>query len=166
MRTKLVFALVAVSLGSMLALGAFTYRSARGLLREDSLEQLEGLAETKKEGLEHIISGWQDRAHLIASRTQLLLSLRDYNRSASPVARDQRRLHDFERPCPATPRTWATASDIEEWRFRLRRSFWWAPRWNWFWREIGWAPLKSCWTAARSWIWPAIRRAWEIPARR
>ncbi|MEJ2313080.1 MAG: PAS domain S-box protein [Gemmatimonadales bacterium] len=88
MRTKLVFALVAVSLGSMLALGAFTYRSARGLLREDSLEQLEGLAETKKEGLEHIISGWQDRAHLIASRTQLRLSLRDYNRSASPVARD------------------------------------------------------------------------------
>ena len=88
MRTKLVFALVAVSLGSMLALGAFTYRSARGLLREDSLEQLEGLAETKKEGLEYIISGWQDRAHLIASRTQLRLSLRDHNRTASPVARD------------------------------------------------------------------------------
>jgi PAS domain S-box-containing protein len=88
MRTKLVFALVAVSLGSMLALGAFTYRSARGLLREDSLEQLEGLAETKKEGLDYIISGWQDRAHLIASRTQLRLSLRDYNRTASPEARD------------------------------------------------------------------------------
>lgn len=88
MRTKLVFALVAVSLGSMLALGAFTYRSARGLLREGTLEQLEGLAEAKQEGLERIISGWQDRAHLIASRTQLRLSLRDHNRAASPRARD------------------------------------------------------------------------------
>jgi hypothetical protein len=88
MRTKLVFALVAVSLGSMLALGTFTYRSARGLLREGTLEQLEGLAETKKEGLESIISGWQDHAHLIASRTQLRLSLRDLNRTASPAARD------------------------------------------------------------------------------
>jgi PAS domain S-box-containing protein len=88
MRTKLVFALVAVSLGSMLALGAFTYRSARGLLREGTLEQLEGLAETKKEGLDNIILGWQDRAHLIASRTQLRLSLRDYNRTAPAAARD------------------------------------------------------------------------------
>lgn len=89
MRTKLVFALVAVALGSMLALGAFTYRSARTLLRESTLEQLEGLAETKKEGLRQILAGWQDRTHLIASRTQLRRSLREHERTASTAAREQ-----------------------------------------------------------------------------
>ena len=88
-RTKLVFALVAVALGSMLALGAFTYRSARTLLRDSALEQLEGLAETKKEGLEHILLGWRDRTHLIASRTQLRLSLREHERTESPSIRDE-----------------------------------------------------------------------------
>ncbi len=77
-RTKLVFALVAVALGSMLALGAFTYRSARGLLRDAALEQLEGLAEGKQEGLQHVLTGWRDRTNLIASRTQLRLSLREH----------------------------------------------------------------------------------------
>lgn len=90
-RTKLVFALVAVALGSMLALGAFTYRSARALLRESALEQLEGLAETKKEGLQHILTGWRDRAHLVASRTQLRLSLREHERTASAAIRDEAR---------------------------------------------------------------------------
>jgi PAS domain S-box-containing protein len=89
MRTKLVFALVAVALGSMLALGAFTYRSARGLLRESTLEQLEGLAESKREGLRHILVGWEDRTHLIASRTQLRRSLREHERTASTTAREE-----------------------------------------------------------------------------
>ncbi|UCG76103.1 MAG: PAS domain S-box protein [Gemmatimonadota bacterium] len=88
-RTKLVFALVGVALGSMLALGTFTYRSARELLKENALEQLEGLAETKKEGLGHILSGWVDRSHLIASRTQLRLSLRERARTDSEEARTE-----------------------------------------------------------------------------
>ena len=89
MRTKLVFALVAVALGSMLALGTFTYRSARGLLRESTLEQLEGLAETKKEGLVSVVTSWQDRVRLIASRTQLRLSLQSLQRTDSQLARDE-----------------------------------------------------------------------------
>lgn len=86
MRTKLVFALVSVALGSMLALGTITYASARRLLTQETVDQLEGLADAKKEGLERLISGWQDRVSLIASRTQLRISLRDYRatgRSAS-----------------------------------------------------------------------------------
>lgn len=78
MRTKLVFALVSVALGSMLALGAMTYRDARRLLTAETVEQLDGLADAKKETLEVLISGWQDRVSLIASRTQLRMSLRDY----------------------------------------------------------------------------------------
>lgn len=95
-RTKLVFALVAVSLGSMFALGAVAYDAASELLKESSLRQLESLAEVKKDKLEDVLQGWQDRVNLIASRTQLRLSLRAYNASAdpAPLARIQRILDD------------------------------------------------------------------------
>ena len=86
-RTKLVFALVAVSLGSMLALGAVAYTTAGRLLKRQSLRQLESLAETKKQDLERMYLSWQDRVSLIASRTQLRLSLSDFNERGSPAQR-------------------------------------------------------------------------------
>ncbi len=86
-RTKLVFALVAVSLGSMLALGAFLYMTADRMIGETTRAQLEGLAESRAEALESIIEGWGERVQLIASRTQLRMSLRDHNRSADPEAK-------------------------------------------------------------------------------
>ena len=54
-RTKLVFALVAVSLGSMLALGAFSHAASRALLQRMALRELEAVAETKKQDLERVI---------------------------------------------------------------------------------------------------------------
>ena len=88
LRTKLVFALVAVSLLSMLALGALAHTAASELLMRKSLRQLDALAETKKEDLENVVEGWDDRVSLIASRTQLRLSLGDYNESHSPEERE------------------------------------------------------------------------------
>ncbi len=88
-RTKLVFALVAVSLGSMLAIGAVAYSTAGDLLRDNTLRQLDALAETKKEDLEKVILGWRDRVNLIASRTQLRLSLLAYEQAHSPEQRDR-----------------------------------------------------------------------------
>jgi HAMP domain-containing protein len=88
-RTKLVFALVAVSLGSMLALGAVAYTAAGRRLQENSLRQLISLAETKKQELENVFQGWQERVSLIASRTQLRLSLSDFNRMGSPAERER-----------------------------------------------------------------------------
>lgn len=79
LRTKLVFTLVAAALASMLALGALAYTAASELLMEKTLRQLEALAETKKEDLENVVEGWDDRVSLIASRTQLRLSLDEYN---------------------------------------------------------------------------------------
>jgi HAMP domain-containing protein len=95
-RTKLVFALVAVSLGSMLALAASGYSIAGGLLEDASARQLQALAESKKQDLEKVIRGWQDRVGLIGSRTQLRLSLRDHNESHRESDRDiiQRILDD------------------------------------------------------------------------
>lgn len=82
-RTKLVFAMVAVALGSMLALGAVMYVSAGNALRERRLEQLDGIAESMKDGLEEVASGWRDRVSLVASRTQLRESLRDHNETGN-----------------------------------------------------------------------------------
>ncbi len=87
LRTKFVFALVAVALGSMLALGGISYLRASSLLRVRSLDQIESIAETKREGLENIFDGWRERVGLIASRTQLRQSLAEHNRTKRAAAR-------------------------------------------------------------------------------
>ncbi len=84
-RTKLVFTLVMVSLASMFALGAVAYNEARGLLEANTIRQLEALAETKEDDLEKVIQGWEDRVHLITSRTQLRMSLAEYSTSLGTV---------------------------------------------------------------------------------
>jgi PAS domain S-box-containing protein len=89
LRTKLVFALVAVSLASMLSLGVLAYSAASAKLTQKSLRHLDALAETKKQDLEKVMVGWKDRVSLIASRTQLRLSLRDYNSSRDPARQRQ-----------------------------------------------------------------------------
>ena len=95
-RTKLVFALVAVTLGSMLAFGAFMNVTADRMISEGTTEQLEGLAESSAGALGSIVYGWQERVLLIASRTQLRISLRDYGQSGNPevLARIRRILAD------------------------------------------------------------------------
>ncbi len=83
-RTKLVFALVAVTLGSMLAFGAFMYRTANQMIAAGTTEQLEGLAESSADALGSIVDGWRERVLLVASRTQLRISLSDYRVSGNP----------------------------------------------------------------------------------
>jgi PAS domain S-box-containing protein len=112
-RTKLVFALVAVSLGGMLALGAVAYTAAGQLLQDNSLRQLESLAETKKQDLEKVFQGWQDRVSLIASRTQLRASLSTFNQSGAPAELDRIRriLEDARRAAGTVQRL--TVYDID-----------------------------------------------------
>jgi len=95
-RTKFVFVLVAVALGSMLFLGLSMYINAEEALRESRLERLDGLAESKQDGLDEVFAGWIDRVSLVASRTQLRLSLREHNlrSSAEASARIDRILND------------------------------------------------------------------------
>lgn len=88
-RTKLVITLVVVSLANMFALGAVAYNEARQLLERNTRRQLEALAETKQDDLEKVIKGWEDRVQLIASRTQLRLSLADYNTNLSTRQQDR-----------------------------------------------------------------------------
>lgn len=80
-RTKLIFAFVAASLGGMLALGAFSYGATRDLLQRIAVRQLEAVAETKKQSLERVIVGWRDRVQLVTSRTSLRESLEAFKRT-------------------------------------------------------------------------------------
>ncbi len=77
-RTKLVIAFVAVSLASMLMFGWFAYGQGRERLRDSALRQLEAVAEGKKRDLGRVTQAWYDRVQLIASRTQLRVSLAAY----------------------------------------------------------------------------------------
>jgi HAMP domain-containing protein len=98
-RTKLVFTLVAVSLGSMAALGVIAYSTSGDLLEDISVRQLEALAASKKQDLEQIVQAWQDRVYLIASRTQLRISLDQHNAEHADADRDviRRILEDARR---------------------------------------------------------------------
>lgn len=87
-RTKLVFVLVAVALGSMFPLGWIMFKSAEVNFRENRLEQLDGLAEAKADGLEEIFGGWIDRVSLVSSRSQIQLTLREYIETGSARAVD------------------------------------------------------------------------------
>ncbi len=57
LRTKLVFALVLVSLVSMLLLATVSYGPARDLWRERALETLDALAESKKMQIGGVVDG-------------------------------------------------------------------------------------------------------------
>lgn len=95
-RTKLIFALVAVSLGSMFVLGAVVSPRVEGYIRDGTIRQLDELAEARSESLGWIIAGWQEGAELVASRTQLRASLDEYlrDRRTEPVERIRTILED------------------------------------------------------------------------
>ena len=89
LRTKLVFALVFVSLGSMLLLATFSYGPARDLWRESALESLEALAESKKKQIEGVVDSWEDRVRLIRSGTELRRLTEAFDRTHSEAARPE-----------------------------------------------------------------------------
>ena len=78
-RTKLAIILISVSLGSMWLLGFFAYQNSASMLQEISERQLNALAESKAQDLQKVIESWSDRTRLVSSRTQLRLSLNQYN---------------------------------------------------------------------------------------
>ena len=129
-RTKFVFTLVAVALGSMVALGWFMNLSMGQELKNGRIDQLEGLAASTEEGMQQIASGWEDRVRLIASRTQLRDILRENNLEGSPEAKlrigkiladadravravESLAVYDAEGTFVASAR-WATQTDLSE----------------------------------------------------
>ena len=78
-RTKLVLALVLVALSSMALLGTFAYQTTAQMLQQISVRQLNALAESRKDDIQNVYEGWQDKVSLVRSRTQLRLNLVRYN---------------------------------------------------------------------------------------
>jgi HAMP domain-containing protein len=80
----------------MAALGGVTYRVTADLLARSAHRQLDAIAASKKQDLERVMVGWQDRVRLITSRTQLRASLEALAREDSPedVARLEQILED------------------------------------------------------------------------
>ena len=70
-RTKLIFACVAISLTSMLLLAAFFYHTSAEVLRDISARQLESLVSARVEDIQLIRKAWREQVMLIQSRTAL-----------------------------------------------------------------------------------------------
>jgi CheY-like chemotaxis protein/HPt (histidine-containing phosphotransfer) domain-containing protein len=74
-KTKLAFALVAASLISMSALGAFTYLWAADSFVEDSKRQLAAFAEERGEDVDTLVERWRTDVERIADRAQPVASV-------------------------------------------------------------------------------------------
>jgi PAS domain S-box-containing protein len=85
-RTKLILALVLVSLGSMFVLGAIVSPRVEGYIAEGTLERLDQLADAKADALHWIIAGWREGTDLVASRTQLRRSLDEHGRTGDEAS--------------------------------------------------------------------------------
>jgi PAS domain S-box-containing protein len=86
-RTKLIFALVAVSLGSMFVLGLVVSPRVEGYITGGTLQRLDELAEARAQALHWIAEGWREGTDLVASRTELRRSLEQYGRTGDEAAR-------------------------------------------------------------------------------
>lgn len=112
-RTKLVLTLVAVSLVSMAVLGVFAFEASREMLEAQALRHLASVAEGKGDDLARARVAWGDRARLIASRTQLRLSLRRFLARGEEADRERlvRILEDARSSLPSL--TYAAVVDAE-----------------------------------------------------
>lgn len=77
-RLKISLTLVAVALVSLAILGVFAYRTSAELLQQNSVRQLNALAESKKQDLIKVHESWKNQLRLTRSRAQLRYSIRDF----------------------------------------------------------------------------------------
>jgi HAMP domain-containing protein len=70
-RTKLIFACVAISLASMLFMGLFLQHTSSDMVRDLTARKLDALASARLEDIQIIRQAWREQAFLITSRTAL-----------------------------------------------------------------------------------------------
>ncbi len=70
-RTKLIFACVAISLASMLLMGLFLQHTSSDMVRDLTARKLDALASARLEDIQIIRQAWREQAFLITSRTAL-----------------------------------------------------------------------------------------------
>ncbi len=70
-RTKLIFACVAISLASMLLMGLFLQHTSSDMVRDLTARKLDALASARLEDIQIIRQAWREQALLVTSRTAL-----------------------------------------------------------------------------------------------
>jgi HAMP domain-containing protein len=70
-RTKLIFACVAISLASMLLMGVMLQHTSSDMVRDLTARKLDALASARLEDIQIIRQAWREQAFLVTSRTAL-----------------------------------------------------------------------------------------------
>jgi hypothetical protein len=96
-KTKLIFACVAVSLASMLLLGLFMQQSSVESLDRLTERQLESLAAARLEDIQIIRQAWREQAFLITSRTSLREQVASHTSESADIRNNVRRILDDAR---------------------------------------------------------------------
>mgnify|MGYP001825658949 FL=1 len=91
-KTKLIFACVAVSLASMLLLGLFMQQSSVESLDRLTARQLESLAAARLEDIQIIRQAWREQAFLITSRTALREQVASHTTASADIRENVRRI--------------------------------------------------------------------------
>jgi hypothetical protein len=86
---KIALALLLVSLAPLDFFGAIALMLARENLVDQAEAQLRFAAARKRQQIEFLVESYHDRVRLVASRTQLRLSLRALIERGDPAAREQ-----------------------------------------------------------------------------
>lgn len=84
-RARLTLAFLALALLPLAIVSAISWTTAQYTIREEVLDQLEAVATVQAHRLEAIIEQNLERLSLVASRTQLRLSLDEYRRTGDPA---------------------------------------------------------------------------------
>ena len=106
MRRLLIAAFCAFVLLSLSILGVVVFYLARQTLVDQAVQQLEAVATAQTNAVETVSKIWLDRLKLIASRTQLRISLREWQNTGAQEtrAKAQRIIMDAKTSVPAV--TW------------------------------------------------------------
>ena len=96
-KTKLIFACVAVSLMSMLLMGLFVHQTSADSLDRLTARQLDSLASARLEDIEIIRQAWREQVFLITSRTSLRELVASHTPETDGVRQDVARILDDAR---------------------------------------------------------------------
>ncbi|MDI3326053.1 ATP-binding protein [Pontibacterium granulatum] len=83
---RIIAACIGLALVAILPFGIMSYLSGKQILQTSVQERLNAVANNQRDKISHVITAWQDRVALIASRTQLRVSLKDYLLTGNPSA--------------------------------------------------------------------------------
>ncbi|WP_020682822.1 sensor histidine kinase [Marinobacterium rhizophilum] len=95
---RIIVACTGLAIAAIVAFGLLSYRSGQELLQMSVRDRLDAVASNQRDKITEVVKAWEDRVALIASRTQLRMSLKSYLATKDPesFARITRILSDAQ----------------------------------------------------------------------